>query len=168
MWQRNRPKRNHGVRPLEHLCGESQSTAEHEGDVASARKAQRVQPLGQLLRGQWLALLPIQSDHIRLRGYPPEKLRRLGGEHLLRQASVHVLLRNLNDFHGEEASQSFEIVVRAVGGPSFQGADRDDRGTPNHRAETIAGLPTSRRRAVGPYLPSRRHTGRHTLGLLWA
>ena len=103
VWQRDRSERGYGVRPFEHFRREPQGSAEDESDVAMARNAQAVQPLGQFLRGERLALLPIQRDHIRSCRHSSEKLGSFGSKHLIRRTPVQVVLRNLDELRGEEA-----------------------------------------------------------------
>src|SRR5215210_6395702 len=112
-----------GVRPRQHLRGESQRAAEDEGDVALAREAQGVQPSFKFLRGERLALLPVQGDHVRPRGYPPEEPPGLGGEHLLGRAPVKVFLRNLDDLYREVPPEPLQVVSTALVGPSLQGTN---------------------------------------------
>src|SRR5918998_6147173 len=97
VWQGDGAEGDEGVRPRQHLSGEPQRAAEDEGHVTPARETQRVKPPFQHRRGEWLALLPIQGDHVRPRGYPSEEPLSFGGEHLLGRAPVQVVLRYLED-----------------------------------------------------------------------
>src|SRR5918994_4352720 len=137
VWQGDGAKGDEGIRPRQHLRGEPQRAAEDEGYVTAPRETQGVHPVFQLLRGERLALLPVQRDHVRPRGYRPEELPSLGGEHLLGRAPVQVFLRHLDDLYREVPPEPFQVISAALVGPSLQSADRDNGGTPDHRGRLL-------------------------------